>query len=199
MTRWICAFTLLMLLCGWGCSTLALKKSDLRAEMEIARYPGPVEELPTISVQPFSLERTIPDPQVVGEARRGPGFPSQIRSEEPVPLILLNHLKEGFAMAGFRLGEGDKCAYTISGQIERFWVNEGFGASCEWARATVRYDLIVRDRGGKFLWGDTIEGRHYVERRFDVTREDIPALVRALNRSVESIFRKESFWKTMER
>jgi hypothetical protein len=199
MKPMVCAVLIMILLGGWGCSTPALRKSDLQIEMEISRYAGPKDHLPTVCLQPFALETTIPDPRVVGEAKIGPGYPSKIKTDEPIPLILLDRLKKGFDMAGFQVSEGGNCTQTISGQIERLWVNEGVGTFGEWARASVRYDLIVRDGNGKFLWGDTIEGRHVSRKKYDATTEDVPTLVRALNKSVESIFRSDSFWRMMRR
>ena len=193
----ITVLAFLAALSGFGCSGgPQFRKSDLWVELEISRQSGSGEGLPTICVQDFTLEKTISDPHVVGETRVGLGFPSDLRSEEPIQMILTDHLKKGLAKAGFKLGESGGCSYSISGQIERVWVNEIYGTFTVRTKASVRYDLIVRDKQSRFLWGDTIEGRHSSDRGAGAS-EDIRTLAKAMNKSVESIFRREAFWKTL--
>jgi hypothetical protein len=187
-------------LIGWGCSAPQLKKTDLMAELRMSDRPESQKRLPMVCVGPFTLTRGVPDPLIAGEANVGPlNGPMPIRTGEPVQEIIMNQVKRGLAEAGFKLEVNGECAYEISGRIERFWVGERSGSFIERAKASVRYDLIIRDRDGAFLWGDTIEGRESAEDKWDVTKHDIPTLVKALNKSVESIFAREEFWKNFRK
>ena len=86
---------------------------------------------------------------------------------------------------------------TFPGRIERFWVDERLGAWSENTKASVKYDLIVKDKQGRFLWGDNIVGRAISRNRMDATKDDVPTLINAMRNSIESIFANESFWKAV--
>ena len=197
----IIGLILLFSLVSFGCGGLQgpqLKKSDLLAEMEISKPSDSQGGRPVICVKPFTITRGIPDPHVVGEAWVG-AYLVAVESENPVDVVVMDQVKQGFSKAGFKLGDTPECGLEISGRIERLWVSELRGGFSERAKAAVRYDLIIRDKNGKFLWGDTIEGRASDEHGGDITKYDVPTLVKALNKSVESIFTKESFWGVMRK
>jgi len=181
-----------------ACAAPQLKKNDLLIEPTINKVIS--NENPVyLYVETFGVARTISNPTVVGEARTG-GFNvrSLIHSEEAIHLIVTDQIKKAFFKAGFKLEEKEKADFTISGRIERFWVSERFGGFAESARASVKYDLIIRNRQGRFLWGDNIVGRATARDSIDVTKEDVPTLMNALKESIESLFKNESFWKTFE-
>jgi len=182
----------------FACGSPKLKKDDLLIEPSIIKAV-PMEKAISLYVEIFSVARTISNPTVVGEARTGMfNTRTSIHSEDAVHLIVSEQIKKAFLKAGFKLEEKEKANFTISGQVERFWVNERVGGFVENAKASVKYDLIVKDRQGRFVWGDNVVGRATAGKSMDVTKEDVPTLMNALKESIESVFKNESFWKAIQ-
>jgi hypothetical protein len=100
--------------------------------------------------------------------------------------------------AGCKIEEKSKADFTVSGQVERFWVDENLGGFSENAKASVRYDIILKNREGRFVWGKSVEGRELSGKSIDATKDDIPTLMKALRKSIESIFEDESFWRAIK-
>ena len=193
----VCLFPVLILMIS-ACAAPKMKKDDLLIEPNIRQ--GISSESPIIlCVEDFGFAKSISDPSIVGEANVGLlNSPASIRSEVPVHLITTDQIKRGLLKAGFKLDMKEKAHFTISGRIERFWVNERSGVWSENTKASVKYDLIVKDKQGRFVWGDNIVGRATSKNRMDATKDDVPTLIVALRNSIESIFRNESFWKSFE-
>jgi len=180
-----------------ACTAPQLKRDDLLIEPVINK--GVSNEKPiTLYVEDFGFAKSISNPSVIGEARVGMlNTPVSILSQEPVHLIITDQIKRAFLKAGFKLVEKEKANFNISGRIERFWVDERLGAWSENTKASVKYDLIVKDKQGRFLWGDNIVGRAISRNRMDATKDDVPTLINAMRNSIESIFANESFWKAV--
>jgi hypothetical protein len=192
----VCLFPVLILMIS-ACAAPKLKKDDLLIETNIKR--GISGENPIIlHVEDFGFAKSISDPSIVGEANVGLlNSPASIRSEVPVYLIITDQVKKAFLKAGIKLDEREKAHFTISGRVERFWVDERIGMWSENAKASVRYDLIVKDKQGRFVWGDNIVGRATSRKSTETTKDDVPTLINALKNSIESIFANESFWKAV--
>jgi len=191
-----CLFSAVIVMIS-ACAAPQLKKDDLLIEPIINRVISN-EKLITLYVEDFGIARSVSNPSVVGEARIGMfNSPTSILSQDPVHLIITDQIKKAFLKAGFKLDEKEKAHFTISGRIERFWVNERAGFR-ETAKASVKYDVIVKDNQGRFVWGDNVVGRATSKNKTDVTKDDVPTLINALRNSIESIFSNESFWKAFE-
>jgi len=193
----VCLFPVLILMIS-ACAAPQLKREDLLIEPVINK--GVSNEKPiTLYVENFGVAKTISNPNTVGEARTGIlNTPTSILSQDPIHLIITDQMKKAFLKAGFKLDEKEKAHFTISGRIERFWVNERSGAWSENTKASVKHDLIVKDKQGRFVWGDNIVGRATSKNSMDATKDDVPTLIIALRNSIESIFRNESFWRAFE-
>lgn len=192
----VCIFPVLIVMIS-ACVAPKIKKDDLLIEPNIKQRIS--SESPIILyVEDFGFAKSISDPSVVGEANVGMlNFPALIRSEVPVHLIITDQMKRGLLKAGFKLDVKEKAHFTISGRIERFWVDERIGMWSENSKASVRYDLIVKDNRRRFVWGDNIVGRATSGKSMETTKDDVPTLVNALKNSIESIFANESFWKAV--
>jgi uncharacterized lipoprotein YajG len=192
-----CLFSVLILMMS-ACAAPQLKKDDLLFEPLIDK--GISDDKPVIlCVENFGFAKTIPDPSIVGEARIGMfNAPASILSQEPVHLIITGQMKKALLKAGFKLDEKENAHFTISGRVERFWVNERLGGMTESAKASVKYDLIIKDKQGRFVWGDNIIGKATSAKTLDATKNDVPTLVNALKNSIESIFISDSFWKAVK-
>jgi len=182
-----------------ACATVPqLKTKDLSGEVSIKKTI-PHEKTIPVYIEGFTVAKTISNPFAVGEARTG-GFnlPELILSDDPLHLIVTEEIKKGLHKAGFTFVEKEKAHLSVSGRIERFWVEERIGGFVETANASVRYDVIIRDRQGRLVWANTVEAREMAKSSLDVTKEDIPTLIKALKKSVASLFEDDSFWKAME-
>ena len=191
-----CLFSVLILMMS-ACAAPQLKKDDLLFEPVIDK--GISDDKPVILyVENFGFAKTIPDPSIVGEARIGMfDAPASILSQDPVHTIITDQIKNAFLKAGFKLDEKENAHFTISGRVERFWVNERLAGLRQTAKAFVKYDLIVKDKQGRFVWGDNIVGRATSAVNMDATKNDVPTLINALKNSIESIFINDSFWRAV--
>jgi len=191
-----CLFSVLILLIS-ACAAPQLKKDDLLFEPAINK--GISDEKPVILyVEDFGFAKTISNPSIVGEAQVGMfNAHASILSQDPVHTIITNQIKKVLLKAGFKLDEKEKAHFSISGRIERFWVNERMGTWSENAKAYVKYDLIVKDKQDRFIWGDNIIGKATSAKATDATKDDVPTLINGLKNSIESIFANESFWRAV--
>ena len=191
-----CLFSVFILMMS-ACAAPQLKKDDLLFKPVIDK--GISDDKPVILyVENFGFAKTIPDPSIVGEARIGMfNAPASILSKDPVHTIITDQIKNAFLKAGFKLDEKENAHFTISGRVERFWVNERLGGMTESAKASVKYDLIVKDKQDRFVWGDNIVGKATSAKTLDATENDVPTLINALKNSIESIFINDSFWRAV--
>ncbi len=133
---------------------------------------------------------------IVGEAKVGfVNSKADIVSTEEVGSIVANAVKKGFRAAGFHVVDLRDADFIVSGVVEKFWVDEyATGLSLEFSKASVRYDVIIRDRHGATIWANSLDLHKTSDESLDATEDDIPTLSLALKESVESIFRDQSFW-----
>lgn len=177
-----------------GCAAPQLKKDLSPFKFNISRVVS--EEKPVIlCVEEFTVVKSISDPYMIGKATTGMfNITKPIRSEDPISHIVTSEITKAFLQGGFTLENKEKSHYIVSGQIERFWVDEyATGWSLEYAKASVRYDIIIKNKDGKFVWANSIEGTHISGKSMDATKDDIPTLLMALKKSIESIFYNKSF------
>jgi hypothetical protein len=181
-----------------GCTAPQLKKDVSPTEFNISRIVS--DEKPVIlCVEEFTVDKSIGDPYLIGEAKTGwVNITKPIRSEDPINHIVTNEIRRAFLQGGFTLENREKSQYLVSGLIERFWVDEyATGWSLEYAKASVRYDIIIKNRDGNFVWANSIEGAHISGKSMDATKDDIPTLLIAFKESIESIFYDKSFLKAI--
>jgi hypothetical protein len=152
-----------------------------------------------IAIGEFEDARQDADGALIGEAKTGFfNFPTEIIADESAEVIVAEAVRDGFEKVGFAIVEPSEADYIVTGQITKFWVEEyATGASLEYAKAYVKYDLLVKNAQGKIVWGNTIDEYIVSEKCLDATESDIPTLTRALRHSVEAIFRNESFWQAV--
>ncbi len=174
-----CLFSVFVVMIS-ACSGPRLRKDDLSIEPIVKK--GISEERPVILyVETFGTAKTISDPSIVGEARIGM-FDSRapVLSQVPVHAIITDQVKNALLKAGFKLDRKENAHFAVSGRVERFWVYERHAGLQQTAKASVKFDLIVKDKQGRFLWGDNIVGKATSPANMDVTFDYVPTLVNAL-------------------
>jgi uncharacterized lipoprotein YajG len=154
-----------------------------------------------VVVEPFVMKDKDKQERGIGDARLGAlNYPGHIISEENVSVFLTRAVSKGFAASGFAIAEKEQADYLVSAIVDRFWVDEyATGLSLEYARAAVRYDLMVKKPKGKTIWASTLESYKTSSRSMDATEDDIPTLMSALKETIEAIFSNESFWEAIAR
>lgn len=133
---------------------------------------------------------------VIGEAKVGL-FNSAARIVDSAPPAdtVARAVKRGFQDAGFSLGDSGKADFTVSGSLERFWVDEhATGLSLEYSKASVQFDLIIKNRQGAIVWAKTLEQFKTSGKSMDTTANNLPTLSLALKGAVEKIFSDSTFW-----
>jgi hypothetical protein len=79
--------------------------------------------------------------------------------------------------------------------VEKFWVDEyATGLSLEYSKASVRYDIIIKNSQSATVWANTLDMFKTSGKSMDTTGNNIPTLLLALKESVEAIFRDQTFW-----
>jgi len=140
----------------------------------------------------FSLGDAITDPYLIGEAKTGTfNSKSKVISDIPVQDILYNVLKDAFSKTGFVITEDRSSADLIAdGEIQQFWTREyATGWTPEYAKAAVRYDIVLKNNSDKIFWAKSIDvetkstGIAFV----DATSSLVPTLKNALSQSMEEI------------
>jgi len=151
-----------------------------------------------IAVADFSLKTDKP-PNQVGEAKTGFfNMPTPITFEKPANLIISNAVKKGLSGEGAHLVALGEADYNIDGTVETLWVDEyATGISLEYAKALVKYDVMLKDRNGKILWATTIESFKTSEIAGDATHLDVPTLQAALDDSVSKLLEDAAFWDAL--
>ena len=183
-----------------GCtSTLKVKTStpNLNITRQITDAPA---NHTTVSFEPFKIVSKDPVPQnVIGEAKVGPfNTPAKIIDSEPADKRVADAVKSGFQHAGFNLVDSQDADFTVSGAVERFWVDEyATGMSMEYSKASVRFDLLIKNRQGAIVWANTLEQFKTSDKSFETTANDLPTLSLALKSAVEAIFKDPTFWKAV--
>jgi len=194
--RSLCA--IIVLAFASGCAT-SMQVARIVPELSIHPDPARLAAPPgAVSVEPFKLtspEQT--DPKVIGEAKLGLlNTKARILSTDDIGALVTAAVEHGFRQAGFIVTNASNADYVVGGSVDRFWVDEyATGLSLEYSRATVRFDLMVKDRTGNSVWASTLDKFMTSERSEDATEYDIPTLAGALGAAVEAIFQDPTFWK----
>jgi hypothetical protein len=181
-----------------GCmSQMQVKPEELTGSQVYTMNRPPSKPI-KIAVADFSLKTGKPANEI-GEAKTGMfNVPAPIRLEQPANLMVSNAIRGGLSSMGHQivaLGEAD---YNLDGTIETIWVEEyATGMSFEYAKANVKYDVILRDRNGKSLWGTSIEVFKTSGKSLDATHDDLPTLRAALDESVSKLLEDASFWNAL--
>jgi len=184
-------------LCAAGCGASNMEVEALRPRLQVQ---GRAEARGTkIAVGAFEDGRTDASGLLIGEAKTGFfNFSTNIIADESADVMVAEAVHEGLRKAGFAIVEPSEADYVVTGEIAKFWVEEyATGVSLEYAKAYVKYDLLVKDAQGKIVWGITVDEYIVSDNCWDATVFDIPTLTRALRNSVEAIFRDESFWQAV--
>lgn len=137
--------------------------------------------------------------RLIGEAKTG-GFNSltPIRTEQTVDGIVKAALENGLREMGLQIVNPADASYRIDGVIEKFWVDEyATGRSFEYARASVKYDVYVRNAGGDVVWANTIDRFKTSGKSMDATADNIPLLTETLAESVRALAEDTGFWKAI--
>ncbi len=152
-----------------------------------------------IAVSDFSL-KTGKGADEIGEAKTGVfNMPTPIKIDEPANLMVSNAIKRGLSYSGFQVVGPEEADRILDGSVEEFWVDEyATGYSMEYAKARVRYDVILKDRTGKSMWAKTIEKFMTSVKSMDATDDDIPTLKRVLNESVAALLEDPAFWAKLK-
>ncbi len=154
-----------------------------------------------VAFEPFRITSKDQTENIIGEAKVGlVNSKADIVSDEKVSSIVADAVRKGFQDAGFNIADPKEANFIVSGMIERFWVDEyATGLSLEYSKASVRYDLIIRNMQGATVWANTLDAYKTSDKSMDTTHNDIPTLSLALKESVEAIFKDQSFWKAISK
>ena len=158
-------------------------------------------EAENIDVAVESLQDVRPDvtDTHIGEAKTGAfNGSTMIVAAEPVDVMVTDALRKGLAAVGFNVVDGADADYRVTGQITEFWVTEhATGFSLEYAKAYVKYDLLLKDTQGKILWGSTVDKYLVSDDCWDATEFNTPTLTKALQNSVEALLSDQTFWEAI--
>jgi hypothetical protein len=196
----VACFSVLTLVSGCGGSTVTV--DTITPKLALQPDARATAKGVKIAVAPFQAARDKNRKEdVIGEAKTGFfNVPGPIVAREPPEQIVAAAVKEACAQVGFRLVEPKEADYVIGGQVEDFWVSEyATGVSLEYAKAYVRFDLVVRNAAGNTLWGNTLEKYETSEKGLDATIDNIPTLTKALAAAVSSIFVNDGFWQALSK
>jgi hypothetical protein len=164
---------------------------------------GPVSLASNVKVafEPFKITSKDQQENIIGEAKVGlVNSIANIVSTEQVTSMVANAVKKGFRDAGFNIVTLSDAGFIVMGMVEKFWVDEyATGLSFEYSKASVRYDIIIRNRQGATIWANTLDVYKTSDQAMDTTENDIPTLSVALKESVEAIFKDQSFWNAISR
>lgn len=184
-----------------SCAAPRFMLSKTNGTIDVA-YAVPQNYTVAINIEPLTVGGAIRDANIVGEAKVGLFNTSKpIYSDEPMNTIVKSMLVAAFSKARFSVVEKERADILLSGQIERFWVDEyATGWSPEYSKAHVSFDIIIKNKDGAFIWGGTVEGASKsVITIVDTTTYDIETLLTALQGAVSSLFRDRTFWKSLLR
>jgi len=154
----------------------------------------------TIAVSDFSLKTGKPD-NVIGEAKTGIfNSPIPITYGQPATTLISGQIKKGLSGMGFKIAAPEDAEFILDGTIESLWVEEyATGFSMEYAKANARYDVVLKDKNGKVLWGTSVESYKNSNKSMDATYDDLPTLKAACEDSISKLFEDPSFWGTILR
>ena len=198
LIRLVCPSILLLLAAGCGSSTMTV--DPLTPSLSLPKDPRTADKELKIAVEEFTSARDKSREEfAIGQAKTGAfNTPTTLRTEESPEKMVTAAIRDVLAQTGFRLVEPQEADYVLAGQIEDFWVDEyATGVSLEYAKAFVRFDVLLKDKNGNILWGDTKEQYRTSERCLDATTYDIPMLIGALTVTATSIVDDQSFWRAL--
>ena len=190
---------ILSLLLMTGCGTSKPVNVKLTTSDLYIRPENILKKEVKISFEELKIGPSIPSDNIIGRAKSGMfNVTTDLVVDEPTNIIVTKALKKGFEQAGFKIVDLKDANYIVQGSVEKFWGEEhATGWSPEYAKAYVKYDLIIRKPNGITVWANTIEMFKVSRKSMDSTSLIIPTLTLALRDSVESIFEDQSFWKAI--
>ncbi len=181
-----------------GCGVPSLRVATVAADPDIRQPAGFLGEPPGIAVRDFSLATGVWTPFVIGEALTGMNDRvTDIISDEPVDLIVARTVARGFQHAGCRLVSEDEADLILDGTVLSFWVSEDSSPFRENSKASVIYELELRDSMGGAIWSTTVRSFKASEGSLDTTGHNVPTLAAALKESVEAIFVDPKLWDAL--
>jgi hypothetical protein len=186
-----------VLLLASGCAS-TLRVGSISPDINIGN-PDKSANNTSVAFEPFKISSKDQKEYIIGEAKVG-AFNSKadIVSDEYVSGIVERAVKKGFHIAGFNLVALKDADFTIAGGVEKFWVDEyATGLSFEYSKASVRYDLFIKNKQGATVWANTLDAFKTSDKSMDTTGNDIPTLSAALKESVEAIFKDKTFWEAL--
>jgi hypothetical protein len=200
VSGFVVCFSVLLLVSGCGGGTMTV--DAITPKLALQTDTRATAQEVKVAVAPFRAARDKNKKEnVIGEAKTGVfNIPGPILARETPEQIVAAAVKEALAEVGFHLVEPKEADYIIGGQVEDFWVSEyATGVSFEYAKAYVRFDLVVQNAAGNTLWGSTLEKYETSGKVWDATAENIPTLTKALAAAVSSIFAQDGFWQALSR
>jgi hypothetical protein len=165
-------------------------------------YEGPIKRLETplkLSLSKFTLGGQITDPHLVGEAKTGAlNSRSDVISNIPVQDIFYNSFNDAFKKMGFIVTDDKNSAdLIVSGEIQQFWTREfATGWAPEYAKASIRYDIVFKNPAGKVFWAKSIdtEGKSdSLGALLDATGSLLPTLKKTLLQSIDQVINDAEF------
>ena len=182
-----------------GCAQ-TLRVDSINPDLNVANT-GNLSGNAKVAFEPFKLASKNQEENLIGVAKIGAfNSEAQIVSTEKVSNIVASAVKRGFRDAGFNLVDSGDADFIVTGLVEKFWVDEyATGLSFEYSKASVRYDIIIRNRQGATAWANTLDVFMASEKSVDTTVNNMPTLSLALKDSVEAIFKDQTFWNAFQK
>ena len=181
-----------------GCGVSSLRVATVDADPDIRRPAGFLGEPPGIAIRSFSLATGASTPFVIGEALTGLNDRvTDIISDESVDLIVTRAVARGFKDAGCRLVSEDEADLILDGTVLSFWASEDSSPLRQNSKASVVYELELRDSVGGAIWSSTMRSFKASEGSIETTGHNVPTLAAALTESVEAIFVDPRLWDAL--
>ncbi len=185
-----------------GCASSAMTVDTITPELALQADARATGRETKVAVEEFKAARDKNKKHLlIGEAKTGFfNGPTDILVSESPEQIVTAAIREACTKVGFRVVDAKDAQYVLGGQVENFWVDEyATGVSLEYAKAFVRYDVLVKDGTGRTIWGATKQVYETSGQCWDATAKNIPTLTQALDRTVRAIFEDESFWEALSK
>lgn len=192
-------FSISFLIVATGCAQ-TMRVNLISPDLNIGRVTNLAGNV-KVAFEPFEINSKDQKDNLIGKAKVG-FFNSEadIISTEPVSSIIVNSVKKGFSAAGFTIVDLKDTDFIITGIVEKFWVDEyATGFSFEYSKASVRYDIIIKNRQNAPVWANTLDIFKTSGKSMETTGNDVPTLLLALKESVEAIFRDQTFWSAFSK
>lgn len=198
----ICIACLCIASLAAGCGSSTMTVDPVTPNLAIQKDPRATGKELKLSVEEFKSARDTKRGELaIGEAKTGAFNTSTVLlAEESPEKMVTAAVRDALVKAGFSLVESQNADYVVAGEVSNFWVEEyATGASLEYAKAFVRFDVTLADKNGKILWGTTKEKYQTSSQCWDATAQDIPMLTSALTQTVAFIIDDQSFWLALSK